>query len=80
VLFRSKITFVERRIEVDPPKEVMDKLLRVPYFARAYAEDGYTRDEYNTHPALVKTAQQFSKATEDMVEFAADCLPVSTAS
>jgi transaldolase len=74
------IEFQEGRIDVDPPKEVMDKLLRVPYFERAYAEDGYTRDEYNTHPALVKTAQQFSKATEDMVEFAASCLPAASPS
>jgi transaldolase len=68
------IKFEANRIDVYPPKEVMDKLLRIPYFERAYAEDGYTRDEYNTHPALVKTAEQFSKATNDMVEFAATCV------
>ena len=68
------IKFVANRIDVDPPKEVMDKLMRVPYFERAYDENGYTRDEYNTHPALVKTAEQFSKATNDMVEFADGCL------
>jgi transaldolase len=76
----ENITFVKNRIDVDPPKDVMDKLLRIPYFERAYAEDGYTRDEYNTHPALVKTAEAFSKATQDMVDFAASCLPVGTAS
>jgi len=48
--------------------------MRIPYFERAYAVDGYSRDEYNTHPALMKTAQQFSKATEEMVAFAAGCL------
>jgi len=52
----------------------MDKLMRVPYFERGYAEDGYTRDEYNTHPALERTAEQFSKATEEMVDFAGKCL------
>ncbi len=62
------------RIEVDPPKEVMDKLLRIPYFSRAYDENGYTRAEYNTHPALVKTAAAFSKATQEMVDFAGNCL------
>src|SRR5665647_535940 len=67
------IKFQEGRIDVDPPKEVMDKLMRIPYFERAYAEDGYTRDEYNTHPALVKTAEAFSKATNDMVAFAGSC-------
>ncbi len=68
------ITFQADRISVDPPKEVMDKLMRIPYFERAYEEDGYTRDEYNTHPALVKTADAFSKATNEMVTFAGSCL------
>ncbi len=70
----ENIKFDADRIDVDPPKEVMEKLLRIPYFERAYDEDGYTRDEYNTHPALVKTAEQFSKATNEMVEFAGSCL------
>jgi len=68
------IKFEEGRISVDPPKEVMDKLMRIPYFERAYEVDGYTRDEYNTHPALVKTAEAFSKATNEMVAFAGSCL------
>jgi transaldolase len=75
----ENIKFEPNRIEVDPPKEVMDKLLRIPYFERAYEEDGYTRDEYNTHPALVKTAAAFSKATQEMVDFAASCLEGSCA-
>jgi len=52
----------------------MDKLMRIPYFERAFAEDGYSRDEYNTHPALQRTAEQFSKATDEMVAFADKCL------
>jgi len=68
------IRFEENRIAVDPPQEVMDKLMQIPYFARAYDEDGYTRAEYNTHPALVKTAEAFSKATNEMVAFAGSCL------
>ncbi|MCP5105944.1 MAG: hypothetical protein GY950_21330 [bacterium] len=52
----------------------MDKLMRIPYFEKAYAIDGYSRDEYNTHPALQRTAEQFSKATEEMVAFAGKCL------
>ena len=68
------IVFQENRIDVDPPKEVMDKLMRIPYFERAYDENGYTRAEYNTHPALVKTHAAFSKATNEMVAFADGCL------
>jgi transaldolase len=70
----NEITFKPNQIDVDPPAEVMEKLLKIPYFARAYDEDGYTREEYNTHPALVKTAEAFSKATNEMVAFADSCL------
>jgi transaldolase len=70
----NDIKFKPNQIDVDPPKDVMDKLMRIPYFARAYDEDGYTREEYNTHPALVKTAEAFSKATNEMVAFAGTCL------
>ena len=71
---QDKIVFAKDRILEDIPKDVMDRLMRIPYFERAYAADGYSRDEYNAHPALQRTAEQFSKATEGMVAFAADCL------
>ena len=70
----KNITYAADRIHADIPKDVMDKLMRIPYFERAYAEDGYSRDEYNTHPALQRTAEQFSKATEEMVDFAGKSL------
>ena len=59
------------QIEDPVPKEVMDKLMKIPYFKRGYAEDGYTREEFNTHPALVATATEFSGATQSMVDFVA---------
>jgi transaldolase len=71
---QDKIVFEKDRILKDIPKDVMDKLMQVPYFEKAYAVDGYSRDEYNTHPALQRTAAQFSKATEEMVAFADKCL------
>jgi len=70
----KEIVFEKDRIHADTPKDVLDKLMRIPYFERAYAVDGYNRDEYNTHPALQRTADQFSKATEEMVVFAGKCL------
>jgi transaldolase len=70
----GEVKFKPNQIDVDPPADVMEKLLKVPYFARAYDEDGYTRAEYNTHPALVKTHEAFSKATNEMVAFADGCL------
>lgn len=74
---QDEIIFEENRIEKDIPEEVIERLLRVPYFERAYRRDGYSRDEYREHPALVKTAEQFSKATDDMVAFAAKCIEES---
>ena len=70
----NEIKFKPNQIDVDPPKDVMDKLMRIPYFERAYDENGYTRAEYNTHPALVKTHEAFCKATNEMVAFAGSCL------
>ena len=70
----EKIKLEEDRISADIPGDVMDKLMQIPYFEKAYSEDGYSRDEYNSHPALQRTAEQFSKATEEMVAFAGKCL------
>jgi transaldolase len=66
-----KDTEFRPQIEEEIPRSVLDKLLRVPYFERAYREDGYTPDEFNTHPVLIKTRDEFSKATEEMVGFVA---------
>ena len=54
----------------DPiPQPVMDKLMKIPYFEKGYMEDGYTNEEFNTHTALVTTANQFMGATQEMVDF-----------
>jgi transaldolase len=71
---QENIVFEKDRIDSEIPKETLEKLLRVPYFERAYAEDGYSRDEYKILPPLIKTAEQFGKATDDMVAFAGKCL------
>jgi transaldolase len=73
----ERIEYAPNRIDQEIPKKVMDKLMRVPYFERAFEEDGYTRDEYNSHPGLVKTADEFSAATREMVEFAGNSIGVT---
>ncbi|MGI9536826.1 MAG: transaldolase family protein [Desulfocapsaceae bacterium] len=60
--------------EEQVPRDVLDKLLRIPYFAKAYAEDGYTAAEFNTHPAILETARQFAGVTEKMVNFVSEAL------
>lgn len=58
-------------IDEEIPKVVLDKLLRIPYFEKGYREDGLPPEEFNTHPAMIATATEFSKATEGMVDFVA---------
>jgi len=64
-------TDFKSQIDEEVPKTVLEKLLKIPYFEKAYREDGYTIDEFNNHSALVATAKEFSKATENMVDFVA---------
>jgi transaldolase len=69
----EKGTHIEfrNRVEEPVPRQVMDKLMKIPYFTGGYAEDGYTIDEFNSHPALLATAKEFSGATQSMVDFVA---------
>ena len=55
-------------IEEEPPPKVLEKLLRVPYFAEAYEEE-MDPARYATLAPTAFTIQQFSQATEKMVEF-----------
>ena len=75
--FLESLFFKGRHLEFsnqinDPvPQEVMDKLMKIPYFERGYAEDGYTLEEFNSHPALLATAKQHHDVTQEMVDFVA---------
>jgi len=68
-----KTPYLEFRDAIhDPvPGDVMDRLMKIPYFVRGYAEDGYRPEEFNSHPALLATAKEFSGATQEMVNFVA---------
>jgi transaldolase len=59
------------QMDEEVPRAVLDKLLRIPYFEKAYREDGLTPDEFHSHTAMMVTAKEFSKATEEMVDFVA---------
>jgi transaldolase len=54
-----------------PPKAILEKLMRLPYFVQAYEPDGMLRKEFNRQGALVATAAEFSKATRATVDFVA---------
>jgi transaldolase len=59
------------QIDEEVPKAVLDKLLRIPYFEKAYAENGLIPNEFISHTAMIATAREFSKATEEMADFVA---------
>jgi len=57
------------QIDEPVPDEVMQKLLKISYFAKGYDEEGYKPEEFNFHPALLNTAKQFSGAVKEMIDF-----------
>ncbi len=59
------------QIEEAVPDEVMERLLRLPYFAEAYDENGLAPEEWVNHPALQATAASFSEAMAKVEAFAA---------
>jgi len=61
--------FDPEAIHEPPPQKTLDKLLRIPYFAKSYESDGMEPDEFNRHAALIATAAEFSTATRGMVDF-----------
>jgi transaldolase len=58
----------ESVIEEEIPRSVLDKLLRVPYFAEAYDEE-MDPGRYASLAPMTFTKSQFAKATEKTVEF-----------
>ncbi|MCK5156147.1 MAG: transaldolase family protein [Spirochaetales bacterium] len=65
---------IESRIEEPIPREVMEKLLRIPYFVEAYNERGIKPENFINHPALQATAAGFTEAMENVERFAADTI------
>ena len=57
------------RIEEPVPAEVLDKLLRVPYFVQAYDEDGVAPADFAELPGARATAAQFVEAMENIVAY-----------
>ena len=68
--------FNPEAIHEPPPPKTLDKLLRLPYFAKSYEPDGMAPEEFNRHAALIATMAEFSTATRGMVDFVAQQLQV----
>ncbi len=71
LFFKAQHLAFHDQINDPVPEKVMAKLMRIPYFEKGYAEDGYTPEEFNSHPALLATAKEFGGATQEMVDFVA---------
>lgn len=57
------------QIEEEVPDEVMDKLLRIPYFLQAYNEEGLSPEEFINYPSTQETAISFSRAMDQLEEY-----------
>lgn len=53
----------------DVPKEVMAKLMQIPYCIQAYDPNGLALEQFNDHPATVSTVKAFSKGFEGLEGF-----------
>ena len=51
------------------PEEMIAKLSQVPYFKRAYDEDGYDIEQFNEIPSLLENEVDFIGAAKEMVEY-----------
>jgi transaldolase len=58
-------------INEQPPKKVIDKLMRLPYFEQGYEYDGMSPEEFGSYGCFVATAAEFSAATRGTVDFVA---------
>jgi transaldolase len=58
------------QIDEQVPDDILQQLLRVPYFATAYDERGLPPEEWVRHPALRATAAAFTRSMEAIEQFA----------
>ncbi len=57
----------------DPvPDDVMNKLLKIPYFKAGYEVDGIKKEDFINHPSFVFTKDQFSGSMKEIEEYVAE--------
>ncbi len=62
---------IEPQVEQAIPDDVMERLLRIPYFAQAFDEKGIAPEDFGSHPALQATARSFAESMQRVEQFAA---------
>ncbi|MEO1656688.1 MAG: transaldolase family protein [Pseudomonadota bacterium] len=66
--------FDPHAVEEEAPRDVMEKLLRIPYFRQAFEFDGMRPEEFEDFGAFKATEVQFAEATRRTVDFVARVL------
>jgi transaldolase len=66
---------LEPQIDEPVPGEVLERLLRIPYFSEAYDERGIAPQDFVRHAAVQVTAASFAEAMAQVESFAASQLP-----
>lgn len=61
--------FNPEAVNEDIPDEVLDKLLNIPYFFKAFDFEGMKPEEFSSFGAFVATAAEFAQATRKMIDF-----------
>ena len=63
------LEFRPHAIDEPAPQASLDKILRIPYGIQAYDPNGLALEQFNTHPATLYTAADFSKAANGLEEY-----------
>ena len=71
MIFNYEAEELKPHIDEDVPAEVIEKLLKVPYFAQAYDEHGIAPEDYATHPAVIETGTAFQAVTQELEDYCA---------
>jgi transaldolase len=65
----ESMTFSEEILLDDVPDDVLYKMSKIPYCIQASDENGMEINQFNTHPATIATAENFSKASAGLEEY-----------
>lgn len=57
-------------IERPVPRDMLDRMLRIPYCLQAYEPDGLELEQFNDHPATIDTVRTFAKGFASLEAFA----------
>ena len=57
------------QIDEPVPQEIMEKLLKIPYFVEGYDEDGIAIEDFVNHPSFVFTRDEFSGSMKEIEEY-----------